>query len=170
MPLETSHHAGLMSLVGHIFPPGYNTADTQVRGSTTDTWKTGAGAQTESPELTGGGVAVGPSAELRSWHHKWTGTLGWFHVLASWGSFYWTALRVLTLSSLWWWPKHPILGMRTGVIGADPGVRGIRILRPIWIPGDGVNTGITVEKCRKVPWETWREILSQPLSEIPTCR
>ena len=82
-------------------------------------------------------------------------------MLATRGSFYWTALHVLTLSSLWWRPKHPILGMRTGVIGADPGVigadpgvRGIRILRPIWIPGAGVNTGLTVEKCRKIPWGT----------------
>ena len=74
-------------------------------------------------------------------------------MLATRGSFYWTALHVLTLSSLWWRPKHPILGMRTAVIGADPGVRVIRILRPIWIPGDGVNTGLTVEKCRKVPGE-----------------
>ena len=48
MSLETSHHAGLMSFVGHIFPLGYNTADKQVRGSTTDTRKAGAGAQTES--------------------------------------------------------------------------------------------------------------------------
>ena len=77
---------------------------------------------------------------------------------------------MLTSSSLWWGPKHPILGMGTGVIGADPGVRGIRILRPIWIPGAGVNTGLTVEKCRKAAWGTRREILSQPLSEIPTCR
>ena len=30
-----------MSIVGHIFPLGYNTADTQVRGSTTDTRKLG---------------------------------------------------------------------------------------------------------------------------------
>ena len=36
------------------------------------------------------------------------------------------------------------------MIEADPGVRGIRILRPIWIPGDGFNTGLTVEKCRKL--------------------
>ena len=70
-------------------------------------------------------------------------------MLATWGSFYCTALRVLTLSSLWWRPKHHILGMRTGVIGADPGVRGIRILRPIWIHGDGVNTGLTVENAER---------------------
>ena len=38
-----------MSFVGHIFPLGYNTGDTLVRGSTTDTRKAGAGAQTESP-------------------------------------------------------------------------------------------------------------------------
>ena len=44
-----------MSLVGHIFPLGYNRANTQVRGSTTDTGKAGAGAQTESPGLMGGG-------------------------------------------------------------------------------------------------------------------
>ena len=63
MSLETSHHAGLMSLVGHIFPLGYNTADTQVRGSTTDTRKAGVGAQTEPPVLTeAGGLGV-PSAE-----------------------------------------------------------------------------------------------------------
>ena len=37
-----------MSPVEHIFPLGCNTADTQVRGSTTDTRKAGAGAQTES--------------------------------------------------------------------------------------------------------------------------
>ena len=47
-----------------------------------------------------------------------------------------------------------VIGADPGVIGADPGVRGIRILRPIWIPGAGVNTGLTVEKCRKVPWGT----------------
>ena len=75
-------------------------------------------------------------------------------MLATRGSFYWTALHVLTLSSLWWRPKHSILGVRTGVIGADPVVRGIRIIRPIWIPGAGVNTGLTVEKCRKIPWGT----------------
>ena len=75
-------------------------------------------------------------------------------MLATRGSFYWTALRVLTLSSLWWRPKHPILEMRTGVIGVVPGVRGIRILRRIWTPGDGVNTGLTVGKCRMVPWGT----------------
>ena len=45
---------------------------------------------------------------------------------------------------------HPCVGDQTShsgdenwVIGADPGVRGIRILRAIWIPGDGVNTGLT---------------------------
>ena len=59
-------------------------------------------------------------------------------MLATRGSFYWTALHVLTLSSLWWRPKHPTLEMRTGGIGAVPGVRGIRILTPIWIPGDGL--------------------------------
>ena len=75
-------------------------------------------------------------------------------MLATRGSFYWTALRVLTSSSLWWGLKHPILGMRTGVIGADPGVRGIRIVRPIWIPGDRVNIGLTEEKCKKIPWGT----------------
>ena len=63
MSLETSHYAVLMSLLGHIFPLGYNTADTQVRGSTTDTRKAGAGAQTESPGLTGGGGVGVPSAE-----------------------------------------------------------------------------------------------------------
>ena len=52
-----------MSPVGHIFPLGCNTADTQVRGSTTDTRKAGAGAQTESPGLTGGGGAGVLSAE-----------------------------------------------------------------------------------------------------------
>ena len=31
--------------------------------------------------------------------------------------------------------QHPILGMRTGVRGAEPRVRNIRILRPTWIPG-----------------------------------
>ena len=51
MSLETSYHAGLMSFAGHVFPLGYNTADTQVRGSTTDTRKAGAGAQTESSGL-----------------------------------------------------------------------------------------------------------------------
>ena len=70
-------------------------------------------------------------------------------MLATRGSFYWTALHVLNLSSLWWQPKYPILGMRTWVIGADPGVRGIRLLRPIWIPGDGVNTGFTVKNAEK---------------------
>ena len=70
-------------------------------------------------------------------------------MLVTQGGFYWTALRVLTLSSLWWRPKHPILGMRTVVIGADPGVRVMRILSPMWIPGDGVNTGLTVEKMQK---------------------
>ena len=63
MSLETSYHAGLMSLVGHIFPLGYNRADTQIRGSTTDTGKAGAGAQTEAPGLTGGGGEGVPSAE-----------------------------------------------------------------------------------------------------------
>ena len=63
MSLETSHHVGLMSLVGHNFPLGYNTADTQVRGSTTHTRKAGAGAQTESPGLMGGGGGGVPSAE-----------------------------------------------------------------------------------------------------------
>ena len=33
MSLETSHHAGLMSLVEHIFPLGCNTADTQSEGA-----------------------------------------------------------------------------------------------------------------------------------------
>ena len=75
-------------------------------------------------------------------------------MLATRGSFYWTILRVLTSSSLWWGPKYPIVGMRTGVIGADPGVRGIRIVRPIWIPGDRVNIGLTEEKCKKIPWGT----------------
>ena len=51
-----------MSLVGHIFPWGI-TADTQVRGSATDSRKAGAGAQTESPGLTGGGGVGVPSAE-----------------------------------------------------------------------------------------------------------
>ena len=37
---------------------------------------------------------------------------------------------------------------------ADPGVRGIRILMPIWITQDGLNTGLTVERCRKIPWGT----------------
>ena len=50
-----------MSLVGHIFPWGI-TADAQVRGSTTDTRKSGAGAQTETPGLTAGGGAVVSSA------------------------------------------------------------------------------------------------------------
>ena len=63
MSLETSHHAGLMSAVGHIFPLGCNTADTQVRGNTTDTRKAGAGAQTESPGLTAAGGLGVPSAE-----------------------------------------------------------------------------------------------------------
>ena len=63
MYLETSHHAGIMSPVEHIFPLGCNTADTQVRGSTTDTRKAGAGAQTESPGLIAGGEAGMPSAE-----------------------------------------------------------------------------------------------------------
>ena len=52
-----------MSLVGDIFTLGYNTADIQERGSTTDTRKAGAGAQTESPGLTLGGVEGMPSAE-----------------------------------------------------------------------------------------------------------
>ena len=63
MSLETSHHSGLMSLVGHIFPLGYNTGDSEVRGSTTDTRKAGAGAQTESSGATGGRGAGVPSAE-----------------------------------------------------------------------------------------------------------
>ena len=40
-----------------------NTADTQVRGNTTDTRKAGAGAQTESPGLTAAGGLGVPSAE-----------------------------------------------------------------------------------------------------------
>ena len=170
MSLETSHHAGLMSLVGCIFPLGCNKEDTQVIGSTTDTRRAGSGAQTESPGLMAGGGARVPSGQQRSWNHKWTGACEWFNVLPTQGSFYWTALHVLSSSSLWWGPKHNILGMRTGVIWAGPGVKGIMILRPIWIPEEGFNTGLTVEKCRKVPWGTWREILSQSLSKIPTCR
>ena len=63
MSLETSHHAGLMSAVGHIFPLGCIAADTQVRGSTTDTRKAGAGAQAKSPGLSAGEGAGVPSTE-----------------------------------------------------------------------------------------------------------
>ncbi|KAJ1356833.1 hypothetical protein KIN20_014646 [Parelaphostrongylus tenuis] len=90
-----------MSPVGHIFPLGCNTADTQVRGSTTDTRKAGAGAQTESPGLTAGGgqecllqnKGPGITSEL---------ALGDDFMCEQLGALFIGQLRVLTSSSLWW--------------------------------------------------------------------
>ena len=55
----------------------------------------------------------------------------------------------------------PVVATKTSHSGDEnwgerdcPGVRGITVLRPIWVPGDEVNTALTVEKCRKVPWGT----------------